>query len=97
MPDEALEEDEEAWDESLLIREWKEWRVRFLTAWFVANRLFCQPGSLYEDFEIGREEYFDERGVLQCPGFEHDAFELPDLREDERVPWGEDDGEKEDS
>jgi len=90
MPDEDLEEDECAWDEKKLIWELKEWRVKFLMAELLGGLLYIQPGSWYADFEVGRNMYFDENGVLQLPFFEHSEHDCPDLKPEERVPWGPD-------
>lgn len=86
MPKEYLEEDEDAYDEKVLIKEWVEWRVKFLTAAIWAS--VCDFGIIYADFEVRRDQYIDKEGVLQLPQDERHGFELPGLAEREMAAWG---------
>lgn len=86
MPKEALQKDESAYDRELLIHEWVEWRVRFLDAAFWTAQYWFS--SDYNDFQITKDQYIDDKGVLQIPWLEHSETEFPGLPDDEKAPWG---------
>lgn len=84
--------DEGEWDDAKVIKTWKVFRVKFLTAWFFIQGLEMGDDET-EQLMDGRNQYVDETGVLQFAWYEQNTHEFPVL--ENRAPYGPGDNDSE--